>query len=325
MSGTRKKTATEPEKRVETVTQTAVVTQDHPSQQAMTVQETEDYGEDAGAGMENVRPDETLVPFVRIIQAGSPQCAELDPAYDERAKKGLIHHTALNEYFKSMGFIACHREHIYSEWVPRAKDGAQSTASGGNGFRGIWEAEDPKVVQLVKQHGEYKKLPLPETGTELIETRSLYGVFVPLAEDGTWLVNEATNGILATTSTQIKHYKKFVTDMTRYIGRHQVQTPVGLQWKAMYPMFALRFIIKTRPESKGGYNWYGWDIRLANEDPSVYRMPKTDPLYMMARDLHHMIRAGEVKADFSQSGAATDTASNDGGGGQTADGEDVPF
>lgn len=275
--------------------------------------QTYDYGSDAGAGMEDVSQSEMLIPFMRIVQPTGNILKESHPSYNEHAKQGMILNTAAGALYPratGFGFIPCFREASYTEWVP---------VDAGGGFRGTWDHEDPRVAVLLKEQGEFKSLKTPD-GTELVETRTMYGVAVPRDAEGKWLIEEAQAAVVAFTSTQIKKYRTLVTRLNALIGK-----------PPRFPMFAWRWNVTTVPESNKKGDYYGWQMLLDGESSAQALLRPNDPLYLLAKDVHHLIKAGGAKADFAQSEVNAEPSggsSGGGGSGTTIDANaesDIPF
>ena len=57
--------------------------------------------EDSGAGLENFTTEDMQIPFIRIIQALSPQLNKQDPLYIKGAEQGDIFNTVSGEIYKA--------------------------------------------------------------------------------------------------------------------------------------------------------------------------------------------------------------------------------
>jgi len=234
-----------------------------------------DPGSDAGAGMEDITRDEYAIPFIRILDAKSPQVRPVSAGGIPGAKAGSIINMSTSEIFdgeKGIEFIPVHRDHKFVEWIKRNDDGS------GGGFVGIRAVDDPLVLELRAKHGQFGKLPTSE-GHELVETFELYGLIVA---DGM-----ANPCVISFSSTQIKKYKSF---MTRVMGI----TYQGPQGPVRPPLWAHVWTLKTAYESKGQFSWYGWRIALKEEPPIRSRLKLTDPIYARGRELYEAIKSGRV-------------------------------
>lgn len=280
-----------------------------------------DYGDESGAGLENLDASEMLVPFVRMLQALSPACVEGSPAYDASLRPGMIVHTATGEAFPKdlgVGFIPCARDAAYTEWVPI---NPAAGTGGGGGFRGTWAHDDPRVAAMIKTQGAFKKLVTSE-GTELVETRTLYGLIIPRAADGSWQVGLATNGVISFSSTQLKKYKMIVT---RLQGLLQGRMRVIAGRKVYPPMWSWRWNLGTQPEKNKQGSYYGWRLTLAGETANASMIFPNDDLFQMASSLYHLVKGGLARADFATSGVASEAASAPAAGVDADIDEQIPF
>lgn len=279
-----------------------------------------DYSEDAGAGFEGLDSSEMLVPFVRILQALSPVCVEGSQSYDPDLRPGMIIHTATGEaYPKELGagFIMCARDASYTEWVP-IQPGVGT--AGGGGFRGTWAHDDPRVARMIAEQGAFRKLQTAE-GTELVETRTLYGLIVPRAPDGSWIRELATNGVISFSSTQLKKYRLIVTRL-QSLAQGKMKLVNG---KALTPpSFAWRWNLTTQPEKNKFGSYYGWRLSLAEATGDASMLKVNDELYHMAKALHDLVKRGMARADFASGDRAPDMQSGAAGDHPNID-EEIPF
>lgn len=253
-----------------------------------------DFGEDAGKGLENVSSSERTIPFYRILQSNNPQVKDPRQGGLPGAKPGMILNLGSGELFDGVDgipFIPVHRDHNYPEWTPR---------EAGGGFVGIRADDDPVVLELRAKFGQFGKLPNGVTrrddkgqaldGTELTETYYLYGL----------ATEEYVPALVAFTSTQIKTYKAFMGRVMgfKYKSGEQLVTP---------PMWAHRWLLQTTPQKNKKGDFFGWRLSLAgkNEDGSEAPyikslIPRSDPLYSSAKDLHAAIAEGHARVNHEQ-------------------------
>lgn len=84
------------------------------------------FARDAGQGLENITKDDTKIPFLRVLQALSPQVQDGDPAYIDGAKAGMLLNTVTIETYDGKEgalLIPVHFEKVYIEWKPRVDGG----------------------------------------------------------------------------------------------------------------------------------------------------------------------------------------------------------
>ena len=196
---------------------------------------TYDYGENTG--WEGTDASQLAIPFLNILQAGSPEVEADDP---EGAKAGALYNTVTQELIDGktgIGFLPCHKEGpFYVEWIPR---------DSGGGFVGIHQVTSETVQNsspvmdpnsgkptFKKRHGE----------NDLVETFCVYGQTLNEAGDG-------AEGFAAIsfTSTKIKPYRNWLTSMFLLPGPP--------------PLFANRARITTKLEKRAVGNSYNFQIR----------------------------------------------------------------
>ena len=82
---------------------------------------------------------EMQIPFIRIIQALSPQIKKKDPGFIEGADQGDAFNTVTNEHWsgeEGLVVIPCYQETKFLEFVPR---------DSGGGFMGEIEPSNPDL------------------------------------------------------------------------------------------------------------------------------------------------------------------------------------
>ena len=85
----------------------------------------------AGTGLEEVKSDDLAIPFIRILQAMSPQVNKRAAEYVDGAEVGMIFNTVTNAIYdgeKGVEIIPCSYTKRYLEWIPREKGGGLVTA-----------------------------------------------------------------------------------------------------------------------------------------------------------------------------------------------------
>ena len=276
-----------------------------------------DFGDDAGAGLENVELDEFRIPIFRILQSNSPQCRPPQQGGIAGARPGMVLNTQTGEVFdgeKGLDLLPCHRDHNYGEFIPRDENG------GGGGFVGLRPIDDPLVLEARAKHGKFGKLPTPD-GNELVETFYLFGLF-HLPTD-VWC-----RGIVTFSSTQVKKYQAFmgrVLNLTYVVGGKRVQPP----------MWAHRWRLTTVYETKGQFGYYGWRLTLAEVDENGVERPpvaslvplrlesgEPNPLYVEGKSFYELIKSGRASADLS---AAAEAAAGATAGPSGDPDDEIPF
>ncbi len=254
---------------------------------------TQDFGEFAGVGMENVGTNDIAIPFLGIIQKDSKQLDKAEANYIEGAVEGDLFNTVTNELFgdgKVVYFVACCKERTYVEWIP---------FGDGGGFCGQHEPNS-KLVQACIEAAKDKFKPETDEGHELAETFSVYGLLI----DGPEATVAEMPLVIAFASSKIKVYKKQLMTRIRTIKGGNI------------PMSAFRFkITVVDDKNKAGKKYKNFKIEPAcGSMAESANLPGTDfqGLLVEGKALVEAVRGGSAKADHT---------------GQTADGpsEDEPF
>lgn len=239
--------------------------------------------------MENMTAADQAVPFVRILQALSPEVAKKDSKIPG-AEPGLMLDTVTRELHKEIIIVPCLTEHLYVEWRPRSQ---------GGGFVGRRGLHDPVVAQCKKND---KGRLITAEGHELVETFYLACMMLDNADD----VVPAGFAMLAFTSSGIQPYKKSIGELRKFPGA---------------PLFAHRLRVATDEQSNSEGTWYNWTLRPVNqpEGDAVFRngvLPSLiNPdgpqaaLLEAARHFKSDVMAGSANIAYdSQDGAVTATS-----------------
>jgi hypothetical protein len=245
--------------------------------------------EDAGAGFEDITQDELQVPYLAIIQSNSPQLEEGNGKYIEGAKAGMIYNTVTNEtYDGKVGIpvIPVHREQRFLQWVPRDE---------GGGLKGVHKPTDQLVLDAKKAaKSKYEKLTLPD-GDELAETFSVYSL-QRTDEENTVPI------IIAFGSTQIKHYKSWMTKAMSIPAR----TAEGKRVSA--PLYSHGYRLKTKTEKNKKGTWFGWSIDFDGPGGAkAAEIPEGSELYEAAKLFRSAVTSGAVTTTgFEDASARTE-------------------
>ena len=265
-----------------------------------------DYGDDFGAGVDDIGRDEAGIPFLKILQAQSPQVIGPDGKIDG-AVAGLILNTGTEELLTDVTIVPALRQHVYVEWRPKNKGGGVITtyppgspmveAAIAENARAIDAGEPSRKKQAKMKFGEFYT---PE-GNELSETFYVYAVI---------LEDDVPSGLVVVpfSSTGIKQYKKKFINRVRYC-----MVDDGTGHKRNPPMFAHRVTISTAQESNDDGTWSNYAIQFAVDNNVQESLMQPDHAgYKAGREFREMIESGEAKADLSKA-ATTDAGEEDGG------------
>lgn len=253
------------------------------SEQAVTMIEPDDYATDAGGGLEGATEDSYAVPFLVVLQKGSPQVDEASGVALPGAKAGMLFESVTGRLYdgnKGVVIVPCAYRRVYLRWGARGTEGA--------GFRGELTADE---VAIMRDRGEVKELenklyvPMADgsinekKSDRINDTRNHYCLV--LAEDGTW-----TTALLSLTSTQIRKSKLLAS----MIASRKVRTASGMVQPASW---ASRVRVTTVPESNDKGNWYG--VRFEFDGDLI---PPTSDLYRAGRAFNKLVAAGKAQAKY---------------------------
>lgn len=237
---------------------------------------------DAGEGAA-FSADEMQIPFVRLLQALSPQLNKKKAEYIDGASSGDAFNNVTGQYWdgeQGLTVIPCYQTTKYLEFTPREM---------GGGFRGEINPNNP-VLQQTTRSGSKEILP---NGNELVKSDQHFCLIVD--EDGGY-----QPAVIDMKSTQLKVSRRWKTQ----IAMQKVTLPDGR--KVTPPVFATMWKLRSVEESNDQGSWSNWAVEKVG-------LVKDRDLYQEARTFRKSIEAGEVKAapDEHEQSAARQEADQD--------------
>jgi hypothetical protein len=226
------------------------------------------YEEDKGAGFENADRDSYSIPFISILQSGSPQVKKSDGAYIKGAEEGFLFNSVSQQIIKGeegISVIPAYFTRRFVEWVPRE-------SSGGGGLVGEHLPSDDVVLTATR---DAKNQLVTPTGNILVDTRTHY--VLVLTDGGSYVP-----ALISMASTQVKKSRQWMTRMESVKFKNaqgQLFTP---------PMFSHMYHLTTIPEQNDQGSWYGWKVEMKGQVVDAN-------LYSAAKAFRDAIKAGEVK------------------------------
>lgn len=249
-----------------------------------------DFGEHAGRGKQNMTSEDVAIPFLNLLQAGSPQVTDGEGKYIMGAKAGDLVNSVTNQLLgKEVYVVPCLTEHCFIEWVPRDK---------GGGFVARHELSSDIVAQAKRTSADRRKLKTPD-GNDLVETYYLYALMLD-GPDGKESVSPIVIGFC---SSKIKVYKGMNTALMSIKGNP--------------PLYAFRLAISSvSDKSKDGKPFKNFVITPAAGDSfiGVCNLPTNEfgGLLAEGKKFVESIEGGIAKvAHETQDGASTATGDND--------------
>jgi len=240
-----------------------------------------DIAEDSGAGFEKATVDSYAIPFLALLQSGSPQCKRSDGAYIEGASEGMLLDTVTNEvidvFKKPVKLVLVSYKEALVEWKLR---------EAGGGF----VQEHPVIYKPALVRDEKNRDILPN-GNQLVNTATFY--ILRVRDDGLTLPMSLT-----LTGTQRKKARKLMT---------QLQTGVIRDGKLLRPAMYWRvWDATTVAESNDKGSWFGWNFKEAGYtlDDQV--------LYDAAKEFYKAISKGIVQEATETLRPSSDAADTSG-------------
>lgn len=225
------------------------------------------HTEDSGSGFEETSSESFAIPFLSILQSGSPQCKKSDGAYIKGAEEGMLFNSVTGDMYGEEGVevIPCHYSHRYIEWKLR---------EAGGGFVGEYLPNDPIVGTTERDD---KGRNMLSNGNQLSDTRNHY-VLVRTA-------NGLTPAIMSLSSSQLKMSKKWMSMMQG----QKVKDPATGMFN-IAPMFSNAYKVTTVPLSNDKGSWFGYDFALVGKITEAGE-------YNEAKAFNHAVKAGQTKVE----------------------------
>lgn len=224
------------------------------------------FASNEGAGLDYDTSD-LQIPFIRVIQALSPQIKKSDPAYIDGASQGDIFNTVTGQHWdgeEGVTVIPCYQETKYLKFKPREQ---------GGGFMGELAKDDPDISRTTRS-GAKEILP---DGNELVKSDQHYCLV--LDEDGI-----PGFGIVDMKSSGLKVSRRWKTQLKMLTVKHpktgQLVSP---------PLFGTQWKLSVVEESNDMGSWFNWTVSNAGfvQDREVLDA---------AMNFRKSIMSGEAKA-----------------------------
>lgn len=242
------------------------------------------YGEDAGAGFDNLTSEDFSIPFVNILQKMSPVVDSDHASYIDGAKAGmLINSVTRIMYDGKVGvqFVPVHTTHSFIEWKSR---------KAGGGFVAEHDPDSDIVVKARKADpkgfGKLYLQPGNELSNELVETFSVYGILIN--DEGGY-----ESVVLNFASSNIKQYKRWMTT-ARSI---QLRDEDGHRFTP--PLFSHIYRIRTQYQENAKGSWYSFMVALDAPRAEDCRLAQDDELYLAAKAFRSLVTSGAAKVQYN--------------------------
>lgn len=209
--------------------------------------------EDAGGGFELADADCYAIPFLKLLQAMSPECNEAEGTAVPGARSGMFYLTSTGELFdgdKGVYILQVEFERRFLHWRPKS--------DSGGGFLGAVSVADIMGMQTREAQGDEKPrgARFSDDGTYYNDTREHYVlVAAPPAAPGeqpsSWSM-----AMISLSSTQIKKSKKLMQALSAL----RIE---GAGGKFFNPPTWSRWIhVQREPEKNNDGSWWGWKFTV---------------------------------------------------------------
>jgi hypothetical protein len=187
--------------------------------------------EEAITGFEGASGSSFAIPFLLLLQKGSPQCDPDKGNFNPNAKPGMWLDSSTGELIPVEGFqfIPCHFTQTIVEWVPR---------DIGGGFIAAHSPEHGLTLATGKNE---KGIPTTKDGNELRDTRTHFGLRV--RED-----SGLEPVVLSFTSSAIKVSRNWMASMRK-------KTVMGKNGPVRAVTYAYIYKVSSESKSNKQYTW----------------------------------------------------------------------
>lgn len=224
-----------------------------------------DLGIEEMAGMQHddmTSSDDFAMPFLSLLQSGSPQCKKSDPRYVKGAEEGAFFNTVEKEvYGEEVTVVPVAYRRAFVEWKLR---------EDGGGYQGEYlPGEQPSTVL------DEKNRDILDNGNELKDTR--YWYVLVIKGDGSF-----EPAVIGMTRTQIRPSKALANMVTKD------HWPDGVKRGKAPPFFVWQYVAKSIPQQSDEYAFVNWEFSRG--------APVTDrEILQAAKALREAVKAGQVR------------------------------
>jgi len=223
---------------------------------------------DAGSGFEEAGLASFAIPFISILQSGSPQCKKSDGAFIPGSEEGMFINSVSNEVIsgeEGIHVIPFYFAQRFIAWGLREK---------GGGFKGEFK---PNEAPATERDNDGRDIMASHPDQQLVDTRVHY---VLLSTSNGW-----TPAVLSLSSTQVKKSKQW---MSRMRGM-QIPNRDGVLVDA--PMASHIWHLTTVAEGNDKGTWFGLKVGQAVLNSDM-------PAYRKAMDLKKQVQEGQATAQY---------------------------
>lgn len=207
-------------------------------------------------GFENVQARDLGIPFLIIVQSGSPEIKTGDPRHAQMKIPGAVEGSVINTVSRKilhqpggppLEVIPLYWDKLYVEWKPR-----QGTSGGGL----VASHRDESLLSKCRKNE--KGLDILPNGNVLVTTAYFYVLYKD--DEG----EEFKQAIIGMSSTQLRASRSWL-NISQSI---KVQLPDGR--KVTPPLFSHRYLLTSTPQNNDKGSWMGWKVEVGEvlSDPN---------------------------------------------------------
>lgn len=227
---------------------------------------------EAGAGMETITAKDIAIPFMGILQSGSPQVKRGERQLPGAMEGSIFNNVTMEVISGDVGIkvVPCGFEMMWVEWVPRAKNGGL-----------VKQHKTDAIMEQTtrKEDDEGKSHDVLPNGNHVVPTAYQYVLVVK--DDGSFFP-----AIFGMSSTQLKASKQWNNRKKTF----QVQGKTKLYNP---PCYGTIYPFMTGVETKGPNSWMGWKIGA----PTLLDPNSADQdLFLAAKSFAKLVAEGAIKA-----------------------------
>jgi len=189
---------------------------------------------------------DTAIPYITILQSGSPQINPSKAEYIETAKAGQLYNTVTQETFPELTVIPVFYHLRYVEWKAREQGGGFiASHSADSGILGQ-ATRDPMTNKYVLQNGNH-----------IVQTA--YHYVLVLSNEG------YQNAVISMASSQLKKSRRWNSLMLS----QKIKGPSGMFTP---PTYAFTYKLSTVSESNDRGSWFGFQVERGDQvsDATIY-------------------------------------------------------
>lgn len=228
-----------------------------------------------GTGLEEASSNDFAIPFLRVIQAMSPQLKKSDGKYIEGAGQGMLFNTVTNEVYdgdEGVLIIPCVYSKQWIEWVPRTQ---------GGGF--VSSDHDASILEKCSRND--KKEYILDNGNEIKETAQYFSLIV---NDEA----EPEQVLLSFTSSQLGFSRRWNSMLRTARVKNAEGTSV------LAPIFSYIYRVRTVEQSNDLGSWYG--VTAEREKPTPIELARLSLDFMKAAKGGSIVVKQESGADAGE-------------------------